>query len=143
MDYMISSNRYRHFQIQCNRNRLHCKCNRNQRLLSRLHNICYVIWIYHARDIVWYVVREKLTIELINPLTDCCHSSRHDDLSGFFLFYEHERKICWNTASDVAGISITVHIKRHFRLTCCFHTVKPKIVTHPAIIHDFFLTPSF
>ena len=36
---MISSNRNRHFQIQCNRNRLHCKCNRNQRLHSRLHKM--------------------------------------------------------------------------------------------------------
>jgi len=64
---------------------------------------------------VWYV-RQKLTIELINPLclvevwgrdppwllpighsqfnplTDCCHIYTHEDLSAYW-FYEHERKI--------------------------------------------------
>ena len=60
---MISSNgnrtSNRHFQMQCNRNRLHWKCNPNQRLLSRLHRL------YHARDMVWHV-RQIITIELIN-----------------------------------------------------------------------------
>jgi len=36
------------------------------------------------------------------------------------LFYEHERKISWNTASYDAAI-----------------------ISHIAIVHDFFLTPSF
>ena len=38
-----SSNHNHHFQMQCNCYRLHCKCNRNQRLLSRLHKIIYHI----------------------------------------------------------------------------------------------------
>jgi len=46
---MISGNRNRQFQMQCNR--IHCKCNRNQRLLSRLYK-------YHAiscQRYGWYV----------------------------------------------------------------------------------------
>ena len=35
--------------------------------------------LYHARDMVWYV-RQKITIELIHPLMDCCHIYTHDDL---------------------------------------------------------------
>jgi len=34
---------------------------------------------------VWYV-RQKLTIELIYPLMDCCHIYMHDDLSVHFHF---------------------------------------------------------
>ena len=59
IDYMISSNSNRHFQMQFNRYRLHCKCNHNQQLLSWLHKVfdylpCYImseIWfgIYGKR----------------------------------------------------------------------------------------------
>ena len=44
--------------------------------------------LYHARDIVWYE-RQKLTVELIYSLTDCCHIYTHDDLS-VYLIYEDE-----------------------------------------------------
>jgi len=53
---MISSNR--NFQMQCNHN--------------YFHDYTLFTMLYHARDMFWYV-REKLTIELINPLMDCCH----------------------------------------------------------------------
>ena len=49
----------------------------------------------------------------------------YDDLS-VCLFHKHERKMCWNTASDVAAI--ISHINGHFRLT---------------IVRGFFLTSSF
>jgi len=48
--------------------------------------------LYHVTDMVWYV-RQNLTLELIYPLTDCCHIYTHDDLL-VYLFYEHERKMC-------------------------------------------------
>ena len=41
---------------------------------------------------VWYV-RQKITIELIYPLLDCCHIYTNDCLL-VHLFYEHERKMC-------------------------------------------------
>jgi len=79
--------------------------------------ITQTVWLftmlYHARDMVWYV-RQKITIELIYPLTDCCHIYIHDDLS-VYSFYECERTMCWNTASDVAAI--ISRINRQFRLT--------------------------
>ena len=59
-------------------------------------------------------VRQKITIELIYPLMDCCHIYTHDNLSVYW-FCQHERKICRNTASDVAAI--ISHINRYFRLT--------------------------
>ena len=69
--------------------------------------------LYHARDMVW-CIRQKITIELIYQLRECCHIYTHDDLSVYW-FYGHERKMCWYTASDVsATIS---QINRHFRLT--------------------------
>ena len=96
--------------------------------------------LYHTRDMVACVcvcvcVRQKITIELINSSMDG-HIYAHDDLS-VYSFFEHERKMCWNTASDVA--TIISHINRHFRLT----QVKPMLVTQPAIVQGFFLTPSF
>jgi len=49
--------------------------------------------------------------------------------------------VLWNTASDVAAI--ISHINRHFRLAYVFYMVKPKLVTQPAIMHSFFVTPPF
>jgi len=60
------------------------------------------------------VCMQKITIELIYPLMDSCHIYTHNDLS-VYLFYEHERKMCWNTDSDV--VAIINHINRHSRLT--------------------------
>jgi len=48
-------------------------------------------------------VRQKITIQLIYPIIDCCHIYTHDNLS-VYSFYEHERNLNWNTASDVAAI---------------------------------------
>ena len=92
--------------------------------------------IYHVRDKVCYI-RQNIRIELIYPFTDCFHIYMHDDLS-VYLFYE----ICWNTASDVA--SVISYINGHFRLIpCCFNLVKPKLITQPAIVYGFSVTPSF
>jgi len=54
-------------------------------------------------------------------MTSCCHIFTHDDLP-IYWFYKQ-----------------AFHINRHFRWTC-FHTVKPKLVTQPAVVQDFFLT---
>ena len=52
---LISSNRNhnRHFQIQCNHNRLHCKCKQNQWLLSWLHKILHKLWSWES-NIMWF-----------------------------------------------------------------------------------------
>ena len=55
IDYVISSNR--HFPMQCNRNRLHFKCNRNQRLLSRLTKMFDCLPFYIMPD--GFVCKEK------------------------------------------------------------------------------------
>jgi len=107
------------------------------------HDYTRCLIIYHVisvKYIVWYV-RQKLTKELICLLTDCCHIYTHDDMS-VYLFYEHESKMCWNSGSDVAAI--ISHINRRSRLSHVIFTwFKPKLVTHRAIVHDFFLIPSF
>jgi len=89
--------------------------------------------LYHARDMVWYV-RQKITIEQIYPLTDCCHIYTHDDLLAY-LFYV--LKHCFRCCYDMS-------YKQGFQInSCCFHTVKPKLVTQPAIVHGLFVAPSF
>ena len=54
---MISSNRNpdrnRHFQMQCNRNRLQFECNRKQRFLSRLHKVFDYLRRYIMPDILF------------------------------------------------------------------------------------------
>jgi len=57
---MISTNRYRHFQIQGIRNhkRLHCKCNRNHRLLSRLNKVFGYLRCYIMPEI-WFGIKAK------------------------------------------------------------------------------------
>ena len=78
---------------------------------------------------VWYV-RQKITIELIYPLTESCYIYTHVDLS-VYLFYEHKKKTCWN---ENAAFQIK---------TYGVQMVNPKLVTQPVIVHDFFVTPSF
>ena len=99
IDYMISSNR--NFQIQCNL---------NQRLLSWLHNMI----IYHVTSYQRYGLVCNAKDNNITDLPDCCYVYTHNDLS-VYCFHELERKMCWDTASDVAAI--INRINRHFRLT--------------------------
>ena len=79
---------------------------------------------------VWQV-RQNITIELIYPLAACCLIYTHGEFS-VYLFYEHEREMCYES------------YKQEFQINSrCFHTIKPKLATQPAIVHDFFVTPSF
>jgi len=90
---MISSNRYRYFQTQCNRNH-----NRIQRLLSRLHNIFDYLPFYIKPEI-WFGIKVK-----VNNKTDLPFDGLLYDNLSVYLFYENERKII-------------NYINRHFSLT--------------------------
>ena len=80
---------------------------------------------------VWYVT-PNITIELIYPLMDCCHNL------SVYWFYEHEIifflkhcfRYCHYYKSNKQAFQINLY---------CFHTVKPKLVTQPAIVYGFFM----
>ena len=75
----------------------------------------YTKIIYHFISCQRYGVVWKQKYDNITNLPiDVVISIHNDDLSVCW-FREHERKMCWNTASDVADI--ISHINRHFRLT--------------------------
>ena len=107
-----------HFQMECNH--IHCKCNHNQRLLSRLHNI-----IYHAISCQRYglVCKAKVNNQLIYPLTDCYHIYIWWWFVSLFVlrtWKDNVLKYCCNYKSYTQAVQIS---------SCCFHTVKPKLVT--------------
>ena len=69
--------------------------------------------LYQTRDMVWYV-KQKLTLELIYPLTDCCYIYIHMMICQF-IYSMNMKGQCVETASNVAPI--ISHINRYFILT--------------------------
>ena len=68
-------------------------------------------------------VRQKITIELIYPLTDCCHI--HTQMICQFIGSVNMKGKCVET------VLLISHMNRYFRLTW----LSPKLVTQPAIVH--------
>jgi len=139
---MISGNRNRilnrHFQMQCNRNRLHCKFNRNQRLLSRLHKI-----ICHAISSQRYGLVCKAKVNTwtdlpIDWLLSYLYTWWFLSLFVLWTWKDNVLKHCFRCCRYYKSYKETFQMN-----SCCFHTVKPKLVTQSANVHDFFLTQSF
>jgi len=117
---VISSNHNCHFLMKSNR--LHCKSSCNQWLLSRLHKM----FDYLTCLVCKANVNNRANLP-IDRLLSYLYLS-------VYLFYEHKRKMCWNTASDVAAI--ISHINRHFRLT---RVVFTRLSQHTASNHAWLL----
>ena len=135
IDYMISSNHNCHFQMQCNR--LHCKCNHNQQLLSRLHKICHVISCQRY-DLVCKEKVNNRTDLPIDGLLSYLYTWWFVTLFDLWTWKENVLKHRFRSCPYYKSY------KHAFQMNwCCFHMVKLKLVTQPAIVHGFFVTPLF
>jgi len=123
----ISSNHNHNFQMQCN-------CNRSQ-FSNYFHNYTNCLIIYHTLSCQRYgfVCKAKYNNRTDLPLTSCCHI-----YIGFMNKKENVLKHCFRCCCYYKSKKQAFHIN-----LCCFHTVKPKLVSCPAIVHGFLLTPSF
>jgi len=135
---MISSNRNCHFKMQCNHDQLHCKCYHDHRLLAWLHKIIYHVISCPRYGLVYKAKDNNITDLPINRLSSYLYTWWFVSLFVLWTWKGNVLKHCFRCYLYYKSY------KQAFQTNlCCFHTVKHKLVTQPAMVHDFFVTPSF